>query len=661
MRSQIRKTGALLLGCIILSLAVSGAFGETRVAVADFRNNAEGVTDGARRAITDMLTTELGRMAGLSVIERSRLEALAREHSLAASGLVEGSTAVQIGRLAGVQMIITGSITEFSSTKSGGVIPIGGFNIAMGSNEARVTLDVRTIDAETGKVLRTFRETGEATKDIGGFVSKYGGFAEMEGGDILASATYNCVQKVVQQIRKDLQMMGIAPTFHVVEVRGKSKVFVDAGAMNANASPGQLFAVYAEGAAITGMGGEVLGVEKYHLALLRCVDVKANYSICELLDGSSAELRKGDLLEPYFDDPKGFRPKSRALAELQSGTPSGSDSILQSPQALPGPALPQTPGAYPQQPQPVQPVQPQPIQPLQPMQPQPVPVQPTASLPAAAHTSESMEVVDYYPLDNVRKNQIKALHRNGYMHYADKRFPQAYKDFVEAVGVYPGNYLDAYWAARAAHRAGQTDNMIHWLQRALDANPQYQPALDYAKAHAPGKVEPGKNPVPQAASVPQLQPTAAPLSFASPPQAPPAPAAQQPVQQPQILPAPVLQAPQEASLSLEGLSSKKDIRNSSDGVEVVDTYDISETTKQAIRNSHNMGKRFLESRDYPRAAVAFKYAQGEYSSGNYLDAYWAAVTFHKMKKRSESQFWLERALAINPDYEPAQKFKRMYF
>ncbi len=653
MRNQKWKVGAFLLGLMVVLWPLSGAFGETRVAVADFRNNAEGVTDGARRAITDMLTTELGKMAGLSVIERSRLEALAREHSLAASGLVEGSTAVQIGRLAGVQMIITGSITEFGSTKSGGVIPIGGFNIAVGSNEARVTLDVRTIDAETGKVLRTFRETGEATKDIGGFVSKYGGFAEVEGGDILATATYNCVQKVVQQIRKDLQMMGISPTFHVVEVRGKSKIFVDAGAMNANAAPGQIFAVYAEGAAITGMGGEVLGVEKYHLALLRCSDVKANYSICELLEGSSAELRKGDLLEPYFDDPKSFRPKSRALAELQSGGPSGSDSILQSPQALPGPALPQAPGASPLQPVPVQPVQPQPLQPAQPLQ--PVPVQPAASLPRVAHTSESMEVVDYYPLDNVRKNQIKALHKSGYVHYADKRFPQAYKDFVEAVGIYPGNYLDAYWAARAAHRAGQRNNMIHWLQRALDVNPQYQPALDYAKAHAPGKVEPGKNPPPQTASVPQ--PTAAPLSFTSPPQAAPTPVAQQPL----LLPTPVSQAPQEASISLEGLSSKKDIRNASDGVDVVDTYDISENTKQAIRNSHNMGKRFLESRNYPRAAVAFKYAQGEYPSGNYLDAYWAAVAFHKMKKRSESQFWLERALDINPDYEPAKKFKRMYF
>jgi tetratricopeptide (TPR) repeat protein len=59
--------------------------------------------------------------------------------------------------------------------------------------------------------------------------------------------------------------------------------------------------------------------------------------------------------------------------------------------------------------------------------------------------------------------------------------------------------------------------------------------------------------------------------------------------------------------------------------------------------------------------VAFKYAQGEYPSGNYLDAYWAAVAYHKMKKRSESQFWLERALDINPDYEPAKKFKRMFF
>ncbi|HPJ27228.1 MAG TPA: CsgG/HfaB family protein, partial [Synergistaceae bacterium] len=330
----------LLTMVLLLFLWVPGAAGETRIAVADFRNNAEGVTDGARRGITDMLTTELGKMPGVSVIERSRLEAIAKEQRLASSGLMEGSTAVQIGRLAGVQVIITGAITEFASEKSGGVIPLGSAaGIAMGSNEARVTLDVRTIDAETGKVLRTFRETGEAKQDLGGLVTKYGGFAEAEGGDVLAAATYNCVQKVVVQIRKDLQMMGISATFHVVEIRGKKKIFVDAGAMNANAAPGQLFAVFAEGATITGINGEILGVERYHLALLRCLEVKAQYSICELLEGSSAELCKGDLLEPYFEDPKDFKPKSRALAELQSGTPSGSDTILGNPQTLPGPAI----------------------------------------------------------------------------------------------------------------------------------------------------------------------------------------------------------------------------------------------------------------------------------------------------------------------------------
>ncbi len=657
MRTQgwIQKLSMILL---LLFLWIPGAMGETRIAVADFRNNAEGVTDGARRAITDMLTTELGKIPGISVVERSRLEAIAKEQRLAASGLVEGSTAVQIGRLAGVQVIITGSITEFASNKSGGVIPIGGFNIAVGSNEAKVTLDVRTIDAETGKVLRTFRETGEATKDIGGIVSKYGGFGEVEGGDILATATYNCVQKVIVQIRKDLQMMGISATFHVVDVRGKSKIFVDAGAMNANAASGQLFAVFAEGAPITGINGEILGVEKYHLALLRCLDVKAQYSICELVEGSSAELRKGDLLEPYFDDPKSFKPKSRALAELQSGSPSYSDTILGDPQTLPGPAIQQPSAVIPLQPQPMQPVQPQTPRPVQPLQ----PVQPALSLPPGANTSESMEVVDYYPLDNARKTQIKGLHKSGYLYYADKRYPQAYQAFVEAAELYPGNFLDAYWAARAAHRAGQSEKMVYWLQRAVDANPQYQPALNYAKEYAPGKVEPGKNPPSSAsAAVQQPLPTAAPLPFAAPLESAPTPGTSQ--SQPLLFPTPVPSVPQgDTGVSFfEDLSKGKDIRNTSDKVDVVDTYDISEKTKQAIRNSHDMGMRFLEDRNYPRAAVAFKYAQGEYPSGNYLDAYWAAVAFHKMKKRNESQFWLERALSINPDYEPAKKFQRMYF
>ena len=42
---------------------------------------------------------------------------------------------------------------------------------------------------------------------------------------------------------------------------------------------------------------------------------------------------------------------------------------------------------------------------------------------------------------------------------------------------------------------------------------------------------------------------------------------------------------------------------------------------------------------------------------NYLSAYWAGVSAHKLKKTDEALQWIDKALAINPDYKPAQDFK----
>ncbi len=463
----VRWSAAVLL---ITMFLVAGAWGETRVAVVDFRNNAEGVTESVCLAVTEMLITELAKTPGVTVLERSRMEAIAREQRLAASGLVEESTAVQVGRLAGVQMIITGAITEFASTKSGGILPlpIGSFGgIAVGQEKAVVTLDVRTIDAETGRVARTFRQRGEADRDVGGIVTSYGGFGQYESGGILGSAAYDCVVKVAAQIRKDLQMMGLGSSNHVIDVKGKDAVIIDAGAMNANVSPNTLFEVYGQGNPIVGINGEILGVDKYSYALLQCYDVKAQYSVCRILKGSSSGIQRGDMVEPFYGNADSLKISSRALGEIGSSQPQplGPQPVGPAPQPLgPAPAPVTVPAD----------------------QPQPRPVAP-APLPSAggiANTSESMEVIDLYPIDMGLKNQIKIAHRGGYYSYSKGQYAKAYQSFEQAYQLYPGNYLDAYWAARAAHKRGQKTKMREWLDTALSINPAYQPALDYKAKYA---------------------------------------------------------------------------------------------------------------------------------------------------------------------------------
>ncbi|WP_300524195.1 CsgG/HfaB family protein [Aminiphilus sp.] len=470
--------GVLVLAVLFLCLGVLGAYAEAamRMAVSDFENNAGAgseVNDAVRRAITDMLITELAKTPGIQVIERSRIEAIAKEQRLAMSGLVEGSTAVQVGRLLGVEKLITGAITQFSFKQSGGVIPlpIGGFGgVAVGSSTAHVTLDVRLINVETGGIEWTTRASGEADRSMGGVMLAGVAFGQSENGGILSAATYNCIQKVVLALQSRLQMTQTVSSYNVIDVRGANNVLIDAGNVNANTVLGQFFVVFADGAPILGVNNEILGVERMNLAVLKVKEVQARYAVCEVVKGSAAELQRGDQVALLYDSPESVRISSRMMADLKSDSGKG---IISDPATLPGGAP---------SPAPLQTTQPaQPAQTTVPSAPTtPAPQVPqVASAGGIADTSEESNVIDLYPIDANQKNSLKIAHRGGYTNYAKGNFSQAFKMFEHAVNLYPGNYLDAYWAARAAHKMGNKKLMNEWLDKALAVNPNYKPAIDY--------------------------------------------------------------------------------------------------------------------------------------------------------------------------------------
>jgi len=95
---------------------------KVRVAVMNFENNSTWSYwgDNLGAAAADELTTQLFRSGESSVIERAQLDAILAEQDLGASGAVNASTAAQIGQLLGVQLILTGSITQFSIERQSG-------------------------------------------------------------------------------------------------------------------------------------------------------------------------------------------------------------------------------------------------------------------------------------------------------------------------------------------------------------------------------------------------------------------------------------------------------------------------------------------------------------------------------------------------------------
>lgn len=109
--------GMISVLCAAFLFLVAPAEAKMRIAILQFQDNAGSGAPAA--AITDMMTTELFNTGLFTVVERSRLDAIGREHSLGASGLVDTNTAVQVGRLLGADSLMTGSITEYKSETSG--------------------------------------------------------------------------------------------------------------------------------------------------------------------------------------------------------------------------------------------------------------------------------------------------------------------------------------------------------------------------------------------------------------------------------------------------------------------------------------------------------------------------------------------------------------
>lgn len=112
------------------------------------------------RQLTNLITDKLVNMGEFDVVERSRIAALLDEQDFGASGRVDPSAAVEIGRLLGAQVLVFGSVTRFEMS-SGAGISIGGFSLS--GTTGRAALTGRIVDAATGVILGSVEAEGEAT------------------------------------------------------------------------------------------------------------------------------------------------------------------------------------------------------------------------------------------------------------------------------------------------------------------------------------------------------------------------------------------------------------------------------------------------------------------------------------------------------------------
>ncbi len=146
MRKTAPLSGILIL-LAILSSAIAGdatpAKTTVRLAVVDFRANGAPFHLGA--GVAEMVRGRLVGVPGCTVLERTQLAAVAAEHRLALSGLVDERTAVKLGKLVGARYMLLGSVNGLGS-----VIAISARLVDVETAVALAAFNVSSNDGENG-------------------------------------------------------------------------------------------------------------------------------------------------------------------------------------------------------------------------------------------------------------------------------------------------------------------------------------------------------------------------------------------------------------------------------------------------------------------------------------------------------------------------------
>ena len=151
------RTYTTLFGAawVAVTLAVQDAPAQSTadvptVAVMDFNGfmlGEAGNSVAIGKAMSAMLVTEFSGRDGLNVLERQSLQSILQEQRLALSGRVEESSAIEIGKILGVQYMFWGAVTS---------IP------------GQLRVDIRAVDVETSAVVTVLKkmEKPEALLDV---------------------------------------------------------------------------------------------------------------------------------------------------------------------------------------------------------------------------------------------------------------------------------------------------------------------------------------------------------------------------------------------------------------------------------------------------------------------------------------------------------------
>ncbi|MEP0773244.1 MAG: hypothetical protein HRF46_02640 [Acidobacteriota bacterium] len=290
--------GKLVVVALLLSTFAVGtaSANKPRVAVLEFGHKAlEAHWSRAGEAAQDMFITELVKSGRFTVVDRERLDAIMREKNLSLSGDIDPRTAVQAGKLLGVEYIIFGNVTEFGEETSKAQVGWG-IGVDVKRKKFVSALDARLVSTTTGEILWADKARKEES-NVKVFVMGTGG--GVDDRRMFDKVLLPCVEELAGKLTN----LSLETSKTVVgRVAGKiarvqgSTVSINLGSED-GISVGDTLGVYRMGEPIKDPDtGQVLGADEEKVGSIKVTAVKgAKLSECTVVTGSGFKV--GDVVK----------------------------------------------------------------------------------------------------------------------------------------------------------------------------------------------------------------------------------------------------------------------------------------------------------------------------------------------------------------------------
>lgn len=217
------------------------------------------------KMLTSELITFLVNTRKFDVMERDRINAIMQEHQFDQSGVVSQDSAVAIGRMLGVQLIVLGKIETLKMESKETKIPYSDYAVRMTTGD--MIVNIRVVNVQSGVIVSA---------------NKVKVFKQMKG-DVSTELFFdNLKEQAAKRITSQI-INGVFP-IRIVGVEGRT-VFLNYGKGAAQFSVGDELEVYQTGEdMIDPDSGESLGPKEKYLGKIQVKAIERKKSIAVITD-----------------------------------------------------------------------------------------------------------------------------------------------------------------------------------------------------------------------------------------------------------------------------------------------------------------------------------------------------------------------------------------